>query len=159
MPAGGLGDFDTDNNNQYYLAEGTIPKCYNGKKIACAGVQLKAKEIGGLINTDNLSLMTKDPTTSLPANPTGPYSWSNLNSYFSYSCSLNSALFQLYSNGPGQDFYLNLTACPIDFINSIIAGNEDVYVWGNDDHNPDYINVYVGYLPDEDCNTGPGGSI
>ena len=61
----------------------------------------------------------------------------------------------MFSNGLGIDFYLNLSSCPSDFINSIAAGNEHVYVWGNDDHNPDYINVHVGYLPDADCLNGP----
>jgi cysteine-rich repeat protein len=159
MPAWGLGYFDTNNNNQYYLAEGSIPKCYNGKKLTCAGVQLKAKEIGGMIQTDGLSLMTKDPMTTLPSNPAGPYTWPGLSSYFNDGCSLNANLFTQYSNGIGNDFYLNLTACPTAFINSILAGNEHVYVWGNDDHNPDYIQVYAGYTPDADCYNGTGGSV
>ena len=159
MPAGWLWDFDTDNNNQYYLAEGTIPKCYNGKKIACAWVQLKGKEIGGQINTDGLSLLTKNPMSLLPSNPAGPYTRPGLASYFNYQCNLDSNLFQFYSNGWGNDFWLNLTACPTDFITSILAGNERVYVWGNDDHNPDYIHVYAWYLPDADCYNGTGWSV
>lgn len=98
-------------------------------RISCIGFELKAKESAGLMNTDSLYLMTKQG----PVNPNdygaGLNDYGGLVSQFSSICNMNNALFIPYAGTNSTlPFTLNVTSCPIDVVNSIDAGNDDLYL-------------------------------
>ena len=60
---------------------------------------------------------------------------------------MNASLFIPYAgSNTTVPFTLNVTACPLSVANSINNGNTDLYLRGQDDHNPDYVRVHIGYM-------------
>lgn len=138
-----LGNFDTDNDDDYYLANTRLPTPPTWKTLRCVWLEIKTKESGPALNTDALLLNIR--STPVP----WVFSWTPLDrpqmmSQFSWSCAIDSNAFAPYV-WSWLPFWLTLWACSPSFVSALTGGASYLYLWWNDDHNADWVKIKFGY--------------
>lgn len=138
MPFDQIGVID-----KYYLAKLNVPDLEG--EIVCFSFKLRAFDNKSLLSTDSFTISASEDFTPM-------HGWSTSQRSSTWSTGKMDRKLQNWESSDvfiiEKDLSSYIAPNGVSFVDSLTPGNV-IYIHGQDDHSPDFIEIEFGYLPKE----------